>query len=138
MRIKEYQDFVKFIKPLVKLHLDKDSLLAPDMGSEDFAYYLINHYVNDSYFYGKLDDENVLYFLAVINLDSAMPLVWLLYVHHSVRGSSKELVNNMLDDLRKAGKTQVSFETTHLTSSYERWVKKFGAKKHSISYRIEL
>jgi len=138
MRITDYNTFVKFISPLVKLHKELQHVWEPELETEEFACRLLEHYVKGGYYYGELDKDTVLYFLAVVNVDSDNPVVWLLHVNRSHRDRSKVIVDGMLNDLRKIGKSQVSFETFNLKSSYERWVRKFGAKKHSINYRINL
>jgi hypothetical protein len=138
MRIKDYKTLIRFLKPLIKLHSELQLIWEPELNDEQFAASLLEHYSNGGYYYGEIHNSKVLYFLAVIRVDDPIPLVWLLHVHHDVRGTSKEIVNSMLDDMRVLGKKQVSFEAHHLTSSYERWVRKFGAKKYSINYRVKL
>lgn len=135
-RIYTFEEFLKFVGPLIKLQLE--IALAPDMNEEDFSYYLLKNFIEGGYYYGKIEGGKVQHFLAVTQLGSDTPLVWILYVDKSSREHSKEILHNMLADLRKLGKKKAQCETTHLTSSYERWIKKFGAKKYSITYRIEL
>lgn len=138
-RIKTLKELLEFLPVLSAKHTELDGLWCPELTTEEFASDLIRLFTPDSYYFGELTpDGRLAYFANVVRENPKFMTFGLLFVDTSRRKESKQLVESILDLLRQDGITEVQFRTSRLTSSYQRWVRKFGAQPYSLIYKLDL
>ena len=113
---------------LVAMQDQFDGQWEPELQGDGFFTNLIKHFAGNSYF-GELDENDELkYFVALIH-EGEEGFFWLFYVNKNFRSQTRKLVDELFVYFRKCKFNKVRFSTTNISLSYERWVKKFGAKK---------
>lgn len=137
-KIKTIDDFVEFI-PHIIAAIKASKLEMPCSFSEDsFARDLISRFSRDEAFYGKVNNGELIYFVAVSKLSEEERNFWIFYVNVVIRNDSTELVKQVVEAEKLTGAKVIYFQTSKFSSSYRRWVSKFDAKPHSITYKIEV
>lgn len=138
VEIKTFQELLKFLPALVLLFKDLDGLWEPDMTPKEFVATLSNNFQKNTKCYGIQINSEIAYFIAVQELTSTKACFWLFYMNVNKRLYTRNLLNTLKSTYAQRGFRQVEFTTTRITPSYERWVEKFGATKHSITYKLEI
>lgn len=139
-RIKTLEELVSFLPALVALHKEPKCNLAPTLNVEQFVAELTSSFDNKSFYFGQLSGARLNYFI-VVTQDLTTPstaMFWLFFVHKDLRSSTNLLLEETKTCLRSAGYKHVVFMTHRITKSYDKWVKKFGAKKHLLTYIVDL
>ena len=137
-RIYNLKDLLPFFPYLIAEKQRVGSSWDTETNTEQFVADLANYIErSDTLFFGDAKDGVLLYFAALINLKSEEPLFWLLFVDKAVRSETKFIIEDIHQELHGLGVRKMYFITSRLESSYERWLKKFGAKKHKIVYLME-
>ena len=124
------------ISPLQALHSELDGLWESGLNKNEFLAKLINHFDESRYYVDTTEDGEILYFIALTKLSEAESCFWLLYVNKKYRAYTKNLLDEVAIIIRADGYKSVSFTTSNTSQSYERWVKKFGAVRESITFKI--
>lgn len=137
--ISSLSHFLTFLPKLAELHKKLDGKWEPSMNAEEFAEALLSRYTPENYYFGELTPEGeVAYFINAVQERPDYTTIWLLFVDTAYRDKSQQIVRSVLEFLSEQGVKEVRFTTTRMTSSYQRWVKKFDAKPYSLTYSIEL
>ena len=138
-RITSLKDLARFTPSLLKLHGELEGKWEPDLTSHEFLLELINHFSPESFFFGDFDENGeLIYFVAILKQDSKKCMFWLFYMNKSFRDRTRDILNTLKDYFRKLGFTTVYSQSTRTSSSYERWLEKFGAEKVAIVYKFKL
>lgn len=138
-RITDLKDLARFTPKLLELHEGLDGKWEPDLSSHEFLCALIDHFGPTSYFYGDLDEKgNIIYFVVILRQDEKSCLFWLFYMNKNFRDCTKQILNDLKEIFRSYGFSIVYTQSTRTSSSYERWLEKFGAEKVAIVYKFKL
>jgi hypothetical protein len=128
-----------FIPLLVKVYKELDGYWEEGIGVEDFVALLSEQfYTPGRRFYGLQINGELCYFISVVQRSTTECHFWLFYVNKNKREHTTRLVNTLFSELRRGGYKELTFTTTRMTRSYDRWVAKFGAQKKSINYKLDL
>jgi hypothetical protein len=124
---------------LIKLHEELDGKWEPEITSQEFACSLVSYFDERAYYYGDFNEKGeLIYFVALLHQDEKTILFWLFYMNKDFRQATKEILHSIKEMLLSKGVTTAFSQSTRLTSSYERWIEKFGAKKVAITYKFNL
>jgi hypothetical protein len=139
VEIKTFADLLAFLPLLVKLHDQLDGYWQSDTSVTDFVALLTNNFGKaGSKYYGIKNGDKLSYFIAVLDDGKPKATFWLFYVNKEHYKNTKNLVKTLFSDLKSLGYSELSFTTTRMTRSYDRWVSGFGARKHSLNYKLSL
>lgn len=139
-RITSLEELVSFLPALVALHKEPRCNLAPTLNVEEFVAELTATFDSKSLYYGQMSGSRLSYFI-VVTQDTTTPsaaMFWLFYVHKDMRSSTNLLLEQVKTQVKAAGYKHVVFITHRITKSYDKWVKKFGARKHLLTYMVDL
>jgi hypothetical protein len=137
--IKTFDELRKFIPLLVKIHRDLDGFWEEGINESDFVALLSEQFFrNNTGFYGIRDGETLHYFIAVVDRGDGFCHCWLLYINKNSRVHSTNLIKTLKSEYKRLGYSKMTFTTTRITRSFDRWVSKFGAQKSSLTYKMEL
>lgn len=131
-------DLGKFIPELTRLHESFDGKWEPELDTQSFIAKLIQNFDNRSWYFGENNESGTLkYFIAMLE-DAPKACFWLFYVNPTFRNETKELLDALKIFVKQNGITTCYATSNRMTSSYERWIEKHGAKKHLITYKFDL
>lgn len=77
-------------------------------------------------------------FAYIIVEDKPVAYFWLIYSSKDSPSDTSRFIRRIKEYLRGVGFTSVEFKTTNIQLSYERWVKKFGAKVVEKTFKVIL
>lgn len=138
-RITTLIDLAKYSPKLKELHDKLDGRWEPDLTEQEFMEELLVNFHEDSYYFAYMSDRNeLIYFIALVSKDPTKAIFWLFYMNPNFREETKNLLGELRVLIKRAGYQTVYAQTTQTTSSYERWIEKFGAQKDSIVYKFTL
>ena len=137
-KITKLEDFALFVPKLKELHQRLDGRWEIELNPEQFGDKLLQNFRPVNAFYGEIINGELAYFIAVLNGEFPKVVFWLLYINVKYRDKSRYYVKQILDTSKLEGYKEVIFCTSNISSSYRRWVSKFGAKPSSINYKIIL
>lgn len=138
IEIKTLQELIAFLPLLVKMHGQFDALSETQGSAAEFVANLTNNFGKNSYYYGLKIDNELCYFIVVLYDGGTDACFWMLYINKEKRQYTKNLLYTLRSEFKRKGVKTAEWKTTILKRSYERWVGKFGAKKHAIIYKMEL
>lgn len=136
--INSLEELVKFLPSLVKVFKQLDGVWEKDLSTEQFVVMLMDKFGDDTVYYGELKDGVLNYFIAVSYQKNNSAWFWLFYVDKNYRFNTNTLLELLRVDLKSSGVTSMLFSTSRMTKSYDKWVKKFGAEKHLITYKLKI
>lgn len=137
-KITKLEEFAIYIPELKKLYRKLDGKLESELSADQFTDKLLQMFSPKNDFYGNIADGEIEYFLVVLNGGFPRMFFWLFYINVKSRDKSRYYIKQVLDAAKLEGFTEVTFGSVNISSSYRRWVSKFGAKPHSINYKIIL
>lgn len=138
-RIVTLKELALFTPVLLSLHETLEGRWEPDATAHEFLAELINIFEPTSYLFGDFDESGKLAYFAVILRESeSRAFFWLFYMNKDFRLVTKQVLTSIKDFLRREGFSYVYTQSTRTSSSYERWLEKFGAEKVAITYKFNL
>lgn len=138
-RITDLKELAKFTPKLLELYDTLDGRWEPDSTSHEFLGDLISHFGEDAYFLGDLDEKGeIVYFAVILRETDEKAFFWLFYMNKGYREVTKSILVLTKEFLRTEGFSVVYSQSTRTSSSYERWLEKFGAEKAAIVYKFKL
>ena len=109
------------------------------MSKSEFLEETVRRFQNDSWYFGKLDEEGEIVYFAIIQRQNATEAFFhLFYMNPKYRDFTKEVTKLLKDFMRNQGFARCFLSTTRLTQSYDRWLEKQGAVLHSKIYKLDL
>ena len=136
-RIQTLEELLPLITALLEEKRAHDDWFEPGSSESTFVSLLSKNLVDNSRYYGELVDGKISYFFAIIG-GAPEATFWLLYVSKPTRAYTRELLDLLRPDMAKLGVTKLYSITNRFEPSYERWLRKFGAKKSRITFEIPL
>lgn len=138
-RITDFPTLSTFLPKLLALHAELDGKWEPDATGQEFISNLIESFEESNYFFGDFaPNGEVMYFVVVTKQETGKGLFWLFYMNKAFREKTKILLNEVKDYLKAEGFSTIYSQSTRTSSSYERWLEKFGAEKVAIIYKFKL
>lgn len=138
-QIQNLKELALFTPKLLELHATLEGKWEPDSTPHEFLATLIDHFDPSSYFFGDCDESGELvYFAVILKETDEKAFFWLFYMNKDYRAVTKEILTEIKSFLSKVGFSVVYTQSTRTSSSYERWLEKFGAEKVAITYRFNL
>lgn len=137
-RITSLPDLGKFIPKVLALHHSLEGKWEPELNSVEFFKAILTHWEENGYFFGDFMGEEVAYFAVVLPQSKQKGLFWLFYMNPTLRVETKGILNELKSFFKKEGFTTIYSQSTRTSSSYERWLEKFGAEKIAIVYKFKL
>ena len=137
-RITKLPDLARFIPKVLALHSSLEGKWEPDLNSVEFFKSLLQRWEDSDYFFGAFKGDEIAYFAVITRESKTKALFWLFYMNPSLRLETKGILNE-LKAFMKAEKFSIIYsQSTRTSSSYERWLEKFGAEKVAIVYKFKL
>lgn len=134
--VESLEELLEILPELLELFVKFEGRWEAGLTKEEFAALVISNFKSHEYYYQK--SEKLDCFLALGFKTDNLCFAWLFYFSQELREQSKKILFAMMNRLRARGIKQARFTTNILTSSYDRWAKKIGAVKETITYKIEL
>lgn len=136
-RINTLDELIPLLPALLQEKREHDDWFEPGSSEATFVSLLSKNLVDSSRYYGEVEDGKLSYFFAIIG-GAPEATFWLLYVSKPTRVHTRELLDLLRPDMAELGITKLYSITNRFEPSYERWLKKFGAKKSRITFEIPL
>lgn len=130
-------EFGALVPELVRLHDEFAARWDKDSTEGEFLSELIARF-DDSTIFADFDETGRLLYLAIIYRDLPVAKFRVFHVDVTYRQFTKEILSAVKLYLLGNGFTECYFSTMRVTRSYDRWVRKWGAKQHEIVYKIDL
>lgn len=138
-RITTLKQLALFSPKLLELHGCLEGKWEPDLTAHEFLATLIDNFEETSFYFGQLaENGDIQYFAILLPEDEKKAHFWLFYVNKSYREETREILFELKEQMRSKGFTTVYTQSTRTSSSYERWLEKFGAEKVAIVYKFKL
>jgi hypothetical protein len=139
--VKTLQELSVLMPLLEELHQTLDGKWESDLTTQEFLCRLVQNFQNEFVYFARLSPKGELIYFASIGTIKNSPskkegFFWLFYLNPSYRESNAEVIQQLKDYMRDQGFKNVYLNTTRITSSYDRWVTKHGATKHSLTYKL--
>lgn len=128
------------VPKLVAMHEKLESRWAPGLSRSEFLEELVRNFQNNCWYFGDLDDKGEIIYFAIIrdSCHNNEAFFHLFYMNPKYRSVTDEITSLLKDFIRNQGFTSCFLSTTRLTSSYDRWLAKRGAKPYRMVYKITL
>lgn len=137
-RIQNLKALAAFTPKLLELHAALDGKWEPELSHDEFFLELINSFGPNSYYFGDFVDGELAYFAVILRDTNEKATFWLFYMNPKFRSETKGILTDLKGFLRSEGFSTVYSMSARTSSSYERWLEKFGAEKLAIVYRFKL
>lgn len=138
-RIESLTEMLELIPVITKLHKQLDGLWEPDLDDGEFVNELTNSCIHGGILFAEKAEDGKLKYVALLKPENAEHYVfWLFYMNPKFRDITRSVINELIDFCHHNKIRRVRWATTRLTSSYERWISKFGARKFAMLYQLEL
>lgn len=138
-RVKSLKDLAAYTPKLLELHGSLEGKWEPELNQQEFFLALIDNFDNpESYYFGQLVDGELSYFVTLIPHSPKKTMFWLFYMNPKFRSETKEILHGLKEYMKARGYTTAYTQSTRTSSSYERWLEKFGAEKLAITYKFNL
>lgn len=137
-RITHLPDLAKFLPKVLALHHSLEGKWEPDLSSVEFFKALLQRWEDKDYFFGSFHEEEIAYFAVVTRESKTKALFWLFYMNPSLRLETKGILDALKTFLKGEKFSIIYSQSTRTSSSYERWLEKFGAEKVAIVYKFNL
>lgn len=136
-RLTKFSELTKMAPLLGELHAGLEGKWEPDSTSEEFLQALIENFEEDAYYFGDCGaDGKLIYFAVLLRQTRTKALFWLFYMNKAHRDLTKDIIGQLKIFMGQQGFTTVYTQSTRTSSSYERWLEKFGAEKVAIVYKF--
>lgn len=137
------QELAILLPKLANLHHALEGKWEPDLTEKDFLCRLVQNFQNNFAYFADLDEAGeIIYFASIgtaVQTESKKEgFFWLFYMNQKHRENTPSVVEQLKQFMKEQGYQFVSLSTTRLTGSYDRWLTKNGAVKHSLTYRLTL
>jgi hypothetical protein len=138
-QITKLSEFLPLVPRLVQLFDELDGLWEPDLDKNEFVNLLVTNFQNGSLTFIDFTHEGELKYVAVLNMENSELIhFWLFYMNKKFRTETKDVIQELIQLCKERGFKKIRLLTTRLTSSYDRWIEKFGGKKFAIMYQVDL
>lgn len=137
-KINDLSELSQFAPALIAQQASMEGKWEPDLTSEEFLAALFNQFDDKSYYFGDFVNKTLLYFVAMLGQGNGKALFWLFYMNPSMRTETKAILLELKEFMKNEGYHTVYSQSTRTSSSYERWLEKFGAEKVAIVYKFKL
>lgn len=138
VEITDIRELIAFLPLLVKKHKELGGYWEADLSTEDFVAALTNRFGKDVTYFGIKNGDKLIYFIGMIRTGEESLNFWLFYIDKEYRQHTKNLLMILKSTYKERGFKHALFVTSRITRSYDRWVSKFGAVKHLLTYKLEL
>lgn len=136
-RLTKFSELAKMAPLLGELHGSLEGKWEPDSTSEEFLQSLLENFEESAYYFGDCGaDGRLIYFAVLLRQTNEKALFWLFYMNKEHRDLTRSIIEQLKIFMRQQGFTTVYTQSTRTSSSYERWLEKFGAKKVAIVYKF--
>jgi len=130
---------MRFMPLILRVYKDLDGLWEGGTSMADFVQMLTDNFnPPNSHYYGIRVDDKLFYFVVIITTEPGIGTVWLFYVNKDKRQHTKAFLETLRAECKRNGYKRLNFCSARMTRSYDRWVTKLGAVKHSITYQLPL
>ena len=137
-RITDLKQLKKYTPQVLALHSSLEGKWEPDLNQSEFFVELLNNFNKDSYFFGDFVADELAYFAVLLKQTESKALFWLFYMNPKMRLETRGILNELKVFMKDQGFSTVDTQPTRTSSSYERWLEKFGAEKLAIIYKFKL
>lgn len=137
-RITDIKELLTFAPKLLELHAGLEGKWEPDLTAQEFFASLLRYFDEKAYYFGAMRGDELLYFSVLLRETDKKALFWLFYMNPTLRLETKNTLNELKKFMQKEGFSTVYTQSTRTSSSYERWLEKFGAKKVAIIYKFTI
>ena len=137
-RIKTLEDFSRFIPEICRMHDEFASKWNNESDQNAFLSELVADFTGKAQYYGSLDENGLMEYLIIIYDQGLDCLFRVFYVHKTKHEMTKTLLSELRTILKSLKYRHCFFTTTRVTKSYDRWVRKLGAKPCEITYNVDL
>ena len=137
-RILHLKNLAAYTPRLLELHTTLDGKWEPDLSQEEFFLALINNFGKGGYYFGDFIRGDLAYFAVLLRETEKKATFWPFYMNPKLRTETKGILLALKDVMKSEGFSTVYTQSTRTSSSYERWLEKFGAEKLAITYKFSL
>lgn len=137
-RLTKFKELLEFAPKLVALQKSLEGKWEPDLTQEEFLEALLNQFDSKSYYFGDLVNDELAYFAVLLKQTNEKALFWLFYMNPNMRLMTRSILDQLKVVMKEDGFSTVYSQSTRTSSSYERWLEKFGAEKVAIVYKFKL
>lgn len=137
-RITDIRALSSYTPKLLELHSTLEGKWEPEMNEQEFLAALIANFDKSAYYFGELVNGQLAYFAVLLKDTDKKALFWLFYMNPTMRSETKGILLQLKALMKSEGFSTVYTQSTRTSSSYERWLEKFGAEKLAIIYKFNL
>lgn len=105
---------------------------------DGFLSELVANFTGKAQYFGSLDENGLMEYLIIIYDQGQDCLFRVFYVHKTKHEITKGLLGEVKTILNSQNYRHCFFTTIRVTKSYDRWVRKLGAKPCEITYMVDL
>jgi len=139
VEIKTFEELMRFMPLIIRTYKDLDGLWEGGTDLADFLQLLTDNFnTPGSHYYGIKVDDKLFYFVVILPCELHIATFWLFYVNKDKRAYTKSLLDTIRAECKRNGYKHLNFTTVRMTRSFDRWVTKLGAVKHSLTYKLPL
>jgi len=136
--IKTLAELSTFVPEIIRMHDEFANKWDKESDAQEFLSELLKNFGPDAYFFGNLDENGKLEYLAIIYHLGENCQFRAFYVDKQKHELTRELIEEIRVVLRTRNYKHCFFTTVRITKSYDRWIRKLGAKPCEITYNISL
>lgn len=137
-RITDLKELLKFAPKLLELHDSLEGKWEPDLNSQEFFISLLDQFDSTGYYFGDFAGKELAYFAVLYRQTNEKANFWLFYMNPNFRLETRGILLSLKEFMKSEGFSTVYTQSTRTSSSYERWLEKFGAEKLAITYKFKL
>lgn len=137
-QITDLKELSAYVPKLLALHSDLEGKWKTELSNQDFLIELFDNFDDSSLYFADIIDGEIAYFAVVLRRNSSSAFFWLFYMNPKLRDVTRGILQQLKTTLAREGYSAVYTQSTRTASSYERWLKKFGAEKLAITYKFDL
>lgn len=139
VELKTFEELMRFMPLILRVYKDLEGLWEGGTSMADFVQLLTDSFnPPNSHYYGIRVDDKLFYFVVITPYEEGIGNVWLFYINKDKRQYTKAFLETLRAECKRNGYKQLIFNSGRMTRSYDRWVTKLGAVKHSITYKLHL
>ena len=137
-RIETIVDFALFVPEICRMHDVFANKWDKESDQDGFLSELVSNFSSKSWFFGSLDETGKMeYFIVLYDLGQNCQFR-AFYVDKQKHELTKVLIQEIREIIKDRNFKNCYFTTTRITKSYDRWVRKLGAKPCEITYNVNL
>jgi hypothetical protein len=137
-KITTFEQFTSLLDAMVKTQEAFSERFPTGQSKVDIAGWLIRLFGEGCLFYVETYSDNELKFLSVIEVVEEQSHWHILYSHPRYKYKTKQVVNEIKDDLRARGVEVIYSKTRRVTPSYKRWMVSLDSYPYEIRYKCKL